>query len=91
MLTKETVIDKTEVLEDGTIQVREATYIVEDGVRILGPRYHRYVLRPGEDTSAATRRVQAVAAVVWTPDVVAAEQARKDAAQRAGQIAPVKA
>lgn len=41
MLTKDTVIDKVEVLEDGAVQVRYATYLVEDGVRgpLLG--YHR--------------------------------------------------
>ena len=30
-LTKETVVDKIEVLENGTLQVRTATRVLEDG------------------------------------------------------------
>ncbi len=80
MLTKETVVDKVEILEDGAIQIREATYLVEDGVRgpLLG--YHRSAKRPGEDVTAAHDKVKAVAAVVWTPEVLQAEEDRqKDA------------
>jgi hypothetical protein len=71
MLTKETVTDKIEVLEDGTVQVREATYILEDGVRRFGPTYRRIVMQPGESTSGKAARIAAVAAAVWTPEVVA--------------------
>ena len=67
-LTKDTIIDKIEVLEDSSIQVRRATYILEDGVRISGPIYHRSAHTPGSDISNETPRVKAIAAVVWAPE-----------------------
>ena len=79
MLTKETKT-QIEVLESGHIQIREASYILENGVRISGPTYHRTLLPPGADIATASERVQQIAAVVWTPDVVATEKARKNAA-----------
>ena len=76
MLTKDTAVTMS-VLEDGSIQIQEATYILEDGKRIAGPTYHRSTLRPGEATGGKTARVAAVAAAVWTPDVIAAEEEKK--------------
>lgn len=73
-LTKETVVDKIEVLENGALQVRRATYIVEDGVRLPNPAYHRSVVSPGDDTSQEDARVKAVAAAVQTPTVIKAFQ-----------------
>lgn len=70
-LTKETVIDKIEVLEDGTIQVRTATYILEDGKRITDPQYHRVAYSPGDVTPGVGAKVAAIRDVVWTPTVVA--------------------
>lgn len=70
MFSKETIIDKIELLEDGTMQVRRATYVLEDGVRITEPRYSRVVHVPGADIGSEHATVKAVGAVVWTPDVV---------------------
>ena len=42
-LTKESVVDKIEVLEGGQIQVRTAIRIME-GTEILSTSYHRHVL-----------------------------------------------
>jgi hypothetical protein len=81
-LSKQTVIDKIEVLENGVLQIRRARYIVEDGVRIAGPEYHRNVYVPGADVSAEPPRVQAVAAAVWTPDVILAYQTAQAALVR---------
>ena len=44
-ITKETVVDKIEVLEMGQVQVRTATVIKEDGVE-LTRTLHRHVLQP---------------------------------------------
>jgi hypothetical protein len=66
-LTKTVVIDKIEVNEDGTIQVRRATYIEEDGARIAGPTYHRAAYAAGANLAAEDATVQAVAALVWAP------------------------
>lgn len=68
MLSKETVIDKIEIVESGHVQVRRATYIIEDGKRIAGPDYHRVAYSPGEDVSHEDPKVQAVARVVWEFD-----------------------
>ena len=79
-ITKETVVDKIEVLEIGLIQVRTATVIKEDGNE-LNRSFHRHVLAPRtktgdtwEDTdiSGEDARVQAIANATWTDDVKSA-------------------
>lgn len=75
-LTKETVLDLVQITELGAVEVRRAIYILEDGVRISGPTYHRVAYTPGADVSAEAGRVKTVAAAVWTPEVIAAHQAR---------------
>lgn len=77
MLEKLTVTNQINVREDGQIEVQEATYIVEDGVRLLNPSYHRYVVVPGD--SVADVRVMQVAAVIHTPEVISAYQVAKEA------------
>jgi hypothetical protein len=73
-LTKEVVIDKIEVLENGTLQIRQATRVLEDGT-VLSTSYHRHCLSPGDDLSGEDARVSAVATSTWTPEVVAAYKA----------------
>lgn len=75
MLTKEVVVDKIEVLEKGHLQIRRATYILEDGIRISGPSYERIAYVPGSDISKEDKKVQDISAIAWTADVV---QAYKD-------------
>ena len=70
-LTKETVVDKIEVLENGTLQVRSATRVLEDG-EVLSSSFHRHVLAPGADTSNEDAKVVAIANATWTADVVTA-------------------
>lgn len=79
MITKEVIIDKIEVLENGGVLIREATRIVEDGSEI-SRSYHRSSLAPGVDISNQDPRVQVVCNAVWTPEVVAAFQAQRQAA-----------
>lgn len=74
MLEKITVVDKIEVLENGAIQVRIATRIMEDG-NTLSTSYHRHVIQPGEDYSQEDTRVQAICSVTHTPETIAAFQA----------------
>lgn len=79
-LAKETVVDKIEVLEDGTIQVRRAMYVTDNGVRITEPQYHRAVFQPGQSVEIAKdggSRAVAVANLIWTPAVVSAFQAKQ--------------
>ena len=84
-LTQETVIDKIEITEMGHVHVRQATYFLEDGQRVSGPQYHRRVLAPGDDVTDQDVRVQRHAAAAWTPEVVAAEQSRREERQISGQ------
>lgn len=72
MMEKVTVIDKIEILETGHIQVRRATYLVEDGVRtLLG--YHRSAYTPGSaDMAQEDDQVKAHAEMAWTPEVITA-------------------
>ena len=74
-LTKEQTIDKIEILENGTLQVREVTKIMEDGKQ-LSSSYHRWAFGPGDDISDQPANVQAIAAAAWTPAVIAAYQAQ---------------
>ena len=67
-LTKETVVDKMEVLENGTIQVRQAIRIIEDG-KVISQKYHRYVVTPGDDVSGRDAKVQALAGFLWADKV----------------------
>ena len=79
-ITKETVVDKIEVLEMGQVQVRTATVIKEDGTE-LNRNFHRHVLQPrtksgdtwgDTDVSSEDARVQAIANATWTSDVKSA-------------------
>lgn len=63
-LVKESVVDKIEVLEDNSIQVRTVIRVLEDDV-LLSKSYHRHVLQPGDDLSDQDPKVVAVATAAW--------------------------
>ncbi|MBT3950484.1 MAG: hypothetical protein HOF36_05390 [Candidatus Marinimicrobia bacterium] len=73
-LTKETVVDKIEVLENGTLQVRTATRVLEDG-EVLSSSFHRHVIAPGDDTTGEPAETIAICNAVHTPAVIAAYEA----------------
>ena len=73
-LEKVIVVDMIEVVENGCVQVRTKTAIIEDGQQISGS-FHRHVVVPGADYSNEDPRVQAICAVTHTPDVIAAYEA----------------
>lgn len=66
-LIEQRITDKIEITEDDAIQVRHATYIVNDetGERKYGPTYHRAAYVKGADVTAEDARVQAIAAALW--------------------------
>lgn len=74
MLEKVVVVDRIEVIENGSVQVRTKTVIMEDGKQISG-NFHRHVVSPGDDYSQEDARVQAICAATHTADVVAAYKA----------------
>ena len=71
MLEKVVSVDLIEVVENGSIQVRTKTAIMEDGKQISG-QFHRHVVAPGDDVSGEDAKVQAIAAAVHTAEVIAA-------------------
>ena len=86
-ITKETVVDKIEVLEMGQVQVRTATKIMDDGTE-LNRSFHRHVVVPSvkngdtwgdTDISSEDARVQAICTATWTDSVKTAYQAMIDA------------
>ena len=58
------------------IQCRRADIIEKDGKEV-GKTYHRHTRAPGEDVSDDCAELQAVAAALWTPEVIAAYEASK--------------
>jgi hypothetical protein len=74
MLEKVQIVDRIEVLENGCVQVRTKTAIMEDGKQI-SVTYHRHVVAPGDDYSGEDTRVQGVCAALHTAEVIAAYKA----------------
>jgi hypothetical protein len=80
-LASTNTIDKIEVLENGVIQVRQAQVITDSGNEIAR-NFSRWVLSPGDDVSTQDPKVKAIATAVWTPEVIAAYQAKVEAQTR---------
>ena len=74
MLEKVISVDLIEVIENGSIQVRTKTAIMENGKQVSGT-FHRHVVAPGADYSAEDAKVQAICAAVHTAAVIAAYKA----------------
>ena len=73
-LTEKKIIDKIEVIENNSIQVRTATIIEKDGTE-LTRTFHRHVLAPGADLTNEDPKVQAIANAIWTEEIIAAYSA----------------
>ena len=74
MVEKIISVDLVEVIENGCIQVRTKTAIMEDGEQISST-FHRHVVAPGDDYSGEDAKVQTIAASIHTVEVVAAYKA----------------
>lgn len=70
-LTEKTIVDKIEILENNSIQVRTANIIEKDGVEITRT-FHRHLVNPSNDISGEDPKVQAVANAVWTEEIISA-------------------
>ena len=73
-LEKIEIVDRIEVVENGCVQVRTKTVIMEDGKQISGT-FQRHVVAPGDNYSGQDARVQAICSATHTAEVIAAYQA----------------
>jgi hypothetical protein len=64
------------------LQCRRADIVEKDGQEV-GRTYHRHVCVPGDDMSEECAEMQAVAAALWTPEVIANYQSQ---AQQAAEL-----
>lgn len=69
-MSLKTIVDLIEPIENGCVQVRTCTYTTNNG-----RTFHRHVVAPGDDYSAEDAKVQAICAVLHTPEVIATYQA----------------
>tara|TARA_R100000734_G_C3294741_1_gene86061 strand:+ start:756 stop:1004 length:249 start_codon:yes stop_codon:yes gene_type:complete len=67
-ITKETMVERIEVVGGWNVQVATDTIIKEDGAEISRSR-HRHILNPDSNISKEASEVQAVANAVWTDDI----------------------
>lgn len=72
-LIEKTIIDKIELVENNSIQVRTANIIEKNGTEITRT-FHRHVKHPGDDVTNEDPKVQAIANAIWTEEVIAAYQ-----------------
>ena len=79
-LEKVVSADLIEIIENGSVQVRTKTSILEDGKEISS-KFHRHVVTPGDDYSAEEDRVKAICAATHTQSVVDAYKATLDKAK----------
>lgn len=77
MLTKETKIDKIEIIDNGIVQVRKTTSIYEDGIE-LSSTYERSSFAPSQDVSNEDKKVQDICNLVWTKEIILAYKAQQD-------------
>jgi hypothetical protein len=71
-LRKDVVLDRIEILRDGTIQVRLSSEIYDDN-ELVGERYSRTVYTPLTDpASIPNAKVRRICQFIWTPEVIAA-------------------
>jgi hypothetical protein len=69
MLEKNIKVDLIEVIENGTVQVRTKTAILEDGIEI-SRTFHRHVVAPGDDYSDEEAKVKAICNATHTANVI---------------------
>jgi hypothetical protein len=73
-LIEKKIIDKIEIIENNSIQIRTATIIEKDGLEIA-KTYHRHVVNPTDDINNEDTKVKAIANAIWTKEVIAAYKA----------------
>ena len=77
-LDKKILIDRIEIAENGTVQVRQATIITDDGNQI-SRTFHRWCIVPSQDYSDQEQQVQDICKITHTPEVIAAYKTQLEA------------
>ena len=67
-LEKVIEVDKIEVVGEYSIQVRQATKVMDDGKQIGGVSYHRHVVHPNSILTSEDAKVKKVAEALWGND-----------------------
>jgi len=67
-LEKIQIVDQIEVVGEYSIQVRQATKVLDDGVQIGGVSYHRHVVHPNNDWSNEDAKVIKIADALFDDD-----------------------
>jgi hypothetical protein len=67
-LEKVIEVDKIEVVGEYSIQVRQATKVLDDGVQIGGVSYHRHVVHPNSNWSNDDAKVKKIADSLFDDD-----------------------
>ena len=67
-LEKIQIVDQIEVVGEYSIQVRQATKVMDDGVQIGGVSYHRHVVHPNSDWSNDDPKVKKIADSLFDDD-----------------------
>ena len=80
MFEKQTLVDRIEVLADQTVAVRYVVTVLEDGKPFAESVKGNY-FKPGDDYSAEDAKVQAIAALIHTAEVIAAYLTAQEAAR----------
>jgi len=75
MYQENSQIDQITVVSDGTVFIRNCTVVTKNKTEFLRS-YTRRTLVPGSNISELPENVQSVCNASWTPEVVAAYQAK---------------
>lgn len=78
MLEKIANIDRIEVFENGCVQVRTKTTIMENGAPVTSTYNHHYI-NPGDSYAGEDSRVKGVCSAIHTVEVIAAYSAEQSA------------
>ena len=71
-LEKLQVVDQIEVVGEYSVQVRQSTKVMDDGVQIGGESYHRHVVHPNSDWSAEDAKVKKICDALFDADCIEA-------------------
>ena len=77
-LEKVIEVDKIEVVGEYSIQVRQATKVLDDGKQIGGVSYHRHVVHPDSNWSGEDAKVKKIADSLFDDDCKEAWQLQQN-------------